>query len=199
MPKTPTFPTTFDSCQIIDISKLKRWGYLKSNQISYGTLTWTRNGNKTGSIGFHIDTLTETPYIEVDYKSSGKLIKYKVQLVSLPSNLGKGVIWYFRCPRTWKRCRKLHCIGGYFLHRSAFSGCFYEKQLQSRHYRYLERTFGCLFETDRLYEQLHKKHFKKTYNGKPTRRYLKLMQRIKANERDEEEALREYQKEKLFK
>jgi hypothetical protein len=54
----------------------------------------------------------------------------------------------------------------------------YAKQTQSKKSRYLEKTLGAYFETDQLYEQLYKKNFKKSYAGKPTKKYLKLTQQI---------------------
>ena len=50
MPKYPKFSTLFDEVLQINISKLKEWNYLNSEQIENVTLTWSRNGNKTGSI-----------------------------------------------------------------------------------------------------------------------------------------------------
>jgi hypothetical protein len=37
----------------------------------------------------------------------------------------------------------------------------YEKQTQSNKSRHLDNTLGAYFETDQLYEQFYKKHFKK--------------------------------------
>ena len=178
MPKTPTFPTLFDEVLQIDISKLKQWQYLNHTQFKNATLTWSRNGNKTGSISILINTLNEQPYIELDYKYNDEPRKYKVKLVSMPSNLGNGKIWYFLCPQTNKRCRKLYLIGGYFLHREAFNGCMYESQTHSKNYRQMGKVFGSYFEYDRCYDEIYSKHFKKYYNGKPTKRYLKLAQKI---------------------
>jgi hypothetical protein len=42
----------------------------------------------------------------------------------------------------------------------------------------MERVFGSYFKLDGLYEQLYSKHFKMHYNGKPTKRYLRLIQQI---------------------
>jgi hypothetical protein len=39
-----------------------------------------------------------------------------------------------------------------------------------------------VFGTDKLYKQLHQKHFKSSYAGKPTKKYIKLMQKIKRAE-----------------
>ena len=178
MPKPYTFPTLYNKALQIDISKLKDWGFLKPKQIKSGTLTWSRNENPTGSISIVVNTHSEQPYIELDYKYGDEPRNYKVRLVSKPSNLGKGLIWYFLCPQTNKRCRKLYSIGGYFLHREAFSGCMYETQTRSKKYRQLDKTFGAYFKIDNLCSELYKKNFKKYYAGKPTKRYLRIMEQI---------------------
>jgi hypothetical protein len=54
----------------------------------------------------------------------------------------------------------------------------YEKQTQSKKSRYLDKTLGVYFRSEQLFEQLYKKHFKKQYAGKPTKKYLKLTQQI---------------------
>jgi len=182
MPKTPTFPTLFDEVLQINISKLKQWKYLNHAQIKSSTLTWSRNGNKIGSISLLINTLSKHPYVELDYKYNDEPRKYKVKLVSMPSNLGKGKIWYFLCPQTNKRCRKLYSIGGYFLHREAFNGCMYECQKQSKNWRQLGKAFGSYFESEKCYDEIYSKHFKKYYNGKPTKRYLRLLNQINKEE-----------------
>ena len=182
MPKPHTFPTLYNEALQISISKLKEWEYLNPEQIKSGTITWSRNGSQTGSISIKVNTHSEQPYIELDYKYRDEPRNYKVRLVSIPSNLGKGLIWYFLCPQTKKRCRKLYSIGGYFLHREAFNGCMYETQTQSKKYRQLDKTLGAYFEIDNLYEELYKKNFKKTYAGKPTKKYLRIMEQIQKAE-----------------
>jgi hypothetical protein len=178
MAKFPTYPTLYDDLKTVSISFLKKHGYLKPNQRQSGIISWCRNGNKIGSISIEVNTEIEQLYIELDYKYNKAPINYRVQLVSVPSNLGKGVVWYFVCPHTVKRCRKLYLADTYFYHRSAFRGCMYEKQTQSKKSRYLDKTLGLYFRSDQLYEQLNKKHFKKQYAGKPTKKYLKLTQQI---------------------
>lgn len=174
MGRISTMPTLYDEALQMNITKLVKWGFLEQGEIKNGTLNWSRNGNPTGSISVIVNTRNEQPYIELDYKFRDEPRKYKVFLTSIPSNLNKGLIWYFLCPVTHKRCRKLYSIGGYFLHREAFKGCFYESQIQSKHYRFLDKNYGMYFKFDEIYTALHKKHFKKNYAGKPTKRYLKL-------------------------
>lgn len=187
MPKPSTLPTLFDEVLQLNISKLKQWGYLQPGQFKSGTLTWssTRLGGikeERGSISIRVNTDSPQPYVELDYKFRDEPRKYRVMLASLPSNLGKGRVWYFLCPSTNKRCRKLYSIGGYFLHREAFNGCMYESQTQTKKWREMEKVYGCYFDSDKCYTELYKKHFKKFYNGKPTKRYLKLMETIKQSE-----------------
>ncbi len=182
MPKPHTFPTLYNEALQIHISKLKDWGYLNPKQIKNATLNWSRNGNPTGSISIQVNTHSEQPYIELDYKYRDKPRNYKVYLTSIPSNLGKGLIWYFLCPQTNKRCRKLYSIDGYFLHREAFNGCMYETQTQSKKYRQLDKISRVYFKIDDLYSQLYKKHFKKTYAGKPTKKYLRIIKQIQKAE-----------------
>ena len=182
MAKFPTFPTLYNEVLQINISKLKGWGYLDPKQIKSGTLNWSRNGEPTGSISIQVNTHSEQPYIELDYNYRDEPRNYKVYFTSTPSNLNRGEIWYFICPQTKKRCRKLYSIGGYFLHREAFNGCMYETQTQSKKYRQLDKTLGAYFKSDNLYSELYKKNFKKTYAGKPTKKYLRLMEKIRKAE-----------------
>lgn len=177
MPKNPTFPTLYNEASQINISKLKKWGYLNSNQISSGVLTWSIRGNQTGSISICVNMTKDQPYIELDYTSRKRPRKYKIKLVSKPSNLGKGKMWFFQCPQTNKLCRKLYSISGYFLHREAFKGCMYESQTQSHQARELDRVLSKVFSVDKLDQELYSKHFTKYYNGKPTKRYVKIMKR----------------------
>ncbi len=178
MPKPYTFPTLYDEALQLSISKLKGWGYLEPNQIKSSTINWSRNGNPVGSISIQANTFSEQPYIELDYKYKEVPRTYKVYLTLIPSNLNKGKIWYFICPQTKKHCRKLYSIDGYFLHREAFKGGMYECQTKSRDERQLDKALQSYFDKVNPYDELNKKHFKKTYAGKPTRRYLRLIKSI---------------------
>jgi hypothetical protein len=182
MPKPHTFPTLYNEALQIHISKLKGWGYLNPEQIKSATINWSRNGNPTGSISIQVNTHSEQPYIELDYKYRDEPRNYKVYLTSTPSNLNRGEIWYFICPQTKKRCRKLYSIGGYFLHREAFNGCMYETQTHSKKNRDLFKIIDPVFKSENLYSELYKKNFKKSYAGKPTKKYLRIMEQIQKAE-----------------
>lgn len=174
MPKPCTFPTLYDHLNTVSISFLTKQGYLKPNQRQSGAMTWSRNGNKTASISIKANTQSEQPYIELDYKCNEVPINYRVQIISAPSNLGKGVVWYFVCPSTGNYCRKLYLVGERFLHREAFRGCMYYDQTISHEHRMLRK----FFKMDKAFEQVDSKHFKKYYNGRATKRYLRILRRI---------------------
>lgn len=181
MPKQFTFPTLYDEVKTINLADLKRWGYLKPNQIHSGTLTWSRDGMQTGSISFYVNT-SNGMHLHLSYKSNEESINYRIDIIEKPSNLGKGNVLYFLCPRTHKLCRKLYLVGGYFLHRKAFTGCMYESQTQCKKIRRWNNVLGAYFNSDKYYNQLYKKHFKKTYAGKPTKKYKRLSNQIKKAE-----------------
>lgn len=178
MAKISTHPTLFDSVLQMNITKLKEWGYLKPNHFGKYHLIWNRRGNEIGRISIVIKITDDNAYVKVDYLHNQKPITYKIELVSKPSNLGKGIMWFFRCPKTKKLCRKLYCIDGYFLHREAFKGCFYETQTQSKQLRETEKLFKIAFGDDKAYDELYSKHFKKYYNGRPTKRYKRIIKKI---------------------
>jgi hypothetical protein len=182
MPKPSTFPILIDELKNIGIPFLTKHGYLIPNRWKHGTINWERNGNKTGSISIEVNTESEAPHIWLKYKCNETPINCRVQLVSVPSNLGKGLVWYFICPLTGKRCRKLYLANTYFYNRLAFDGAMYQKQTQSKKSRYIGKTLGAYFQSEQLFELIYKKHFKKHYAGKPTKQYLKLTQQIQKAE-----------------
>lgn len=184
MAKGNTFPTLFDTTCQISISDFKRWGFLKPNQTINTELTWSRHGEQTGSAGLFVSMEETNPFLLLKYSYRSEPREYKVNLFWKESNLHRGKIWFFVCPKTFKYCRKLYLVDGYFLGREAFKGnnCMYEKQTYSKHGRSLDKFFGAYFGTDKAYEQIYSKHFKKYYAGKPTKKYLKLLQKIKESE-----------------
>lgn len=178
MAKAATYPALLDNCLQISITALKRWGYLVSSQMKRGTLTWSTGEGERKEITGRIDIVADTDepaYLELKYTCNGTPINYRVQLVSIPSNLGKGAVWFFICPHTGKRCRKLYLLGKKFLHREAFRNSMYEKQTFSKQWRTQHRVYSLAFSRDEILDEIEKPYFKTEYNGKPTKRYLKLL------------------------
>lgn len=143
MPKPYTFPFIFDDTKCITISDLRKLGYIKPNINKTGSVRWTDNkGVETGSITIQSKIKNDLKVLTLDYKcNNDKSFNYVVPLVTIPSNLGKGKVWYFICPFTNKRCRKLHLIDCHFIHRSAVPSGVYAKQIHSKKWREMERVY----------------------------------------------------------
>jgi hypothetical protein len=171
------YPTTINDLKTLSITKLNKWNYL-TNGYKTGTIDWSTNGIKTSSISISVCINDANKYIELNYNWNNEKITYKVFIVEVGSNLGKGTIKYFVCPRTNKQCRKLYLNNGYFLHRTAFSGLYYENQIESKKNRDLIKVFEKVFLPDSVLEARYKKYFKTHYKGKPTKKYLKLQPKI---------------------
>jgi len=170
-----------ENCNTVSITKLKAWGYLEYG-VKSGIISWSISGEVHSRIGIKSTILEHKKYITLEYTQNGESIKYDVRIESIPSNLGKGAIYYFVCPNTGKHCRKLYHNSKYFLHREAFRYFYYDKQIEPKKSRYLHSIFDRAFLTDEVYEELYSKHFKTHYNGKETKRYKKIMDKIERAE-----------------
>lgn len=180
MGRYATYPTEIERLKMISIADLKRMKLLTPDNFVTTTINWTNRNTKenNGSISVSIHTEENNGSITFDYTyRDTEKIRYTAQLITRPSNLGNGKLWFFVCPKTARVCRKLHLINGYFKHRSANPNLMYEKQLESKKMREWSKMFGIMLN-DEVYQQLYSKHFKSHYNGKPTKRFLKLMKLI---------------------
>ena len=173
---------SIESCKTVSITKLKDWGYLNTG-IKSGVITWSVSGEVQSRMGIKSNITEYEKFITLDYTQNGESINYNVQIVSIPSNLGKGCILYFVCPSTGKHCRKLYHNSKHFLHREAFHYLYYEKQIQSKKNRQLHSILDRVYLSDEVYEEQYKKHFKTHYNGKITKRFKKIMDKINLAER----------------
>jgi hypothetical protein len=162
----------------LDIALLKKHGYLKPGQKQSGVVTWSNCYGKTGNIAITVEITFASGCLQLDYTSNGKPINYKIELVTMPSNLGKGLVWYFLCPKTAKHCRKLHMVGGYLYHRLAFTNFLYDKQTESSKQRFTGKLFDKWDNADKAIKKINSKHFKKQYKGNYTKAYLNCLKKI---------------------
>ncbi|MGK6344275.1 hypothetical protein ACMGDK_18845 [Chryseobacterium sp. DT-3] len=159
------------------MSFLKQHNYIVTKQHLSGTIKWSRHGEERASIRISVQIGEDRGVLTLDYLYKKESVNYNIQIVSKTSNLGNGKIWFFVCPNTGKLCRKLYGKK-YFLHREAYLGIMYQKQIESKNFRLMDKLYGPYFESERLYEQLYKPYFKKYYKGKPTKKYLKITERL---------------------
>lgn len=179
MAKTPTFPLIIDRCLTVSISDLKRWGCLKPGNYRSGTVYWERGGERVASVGYTVCLNVElgTMYLHFNYSHDGQPVQYAVPLIPVPANIGKGLVWFFRCRFTGQRCKKLHLIEGRFMHRSAVREAMYKRQTESKRWRKVSRFYDMHDVHAEVWEAVKKPYFKMNYRGKETRRFSRLMRK----------------------
>lgn len=180
MPKPSKDIETAEGSKKIDINYLFRNEFFKKNCGRSGNLSWLNCfGNNTGNISFESHFTDKEKYIRLiytntDYYSSDKTdIDYKVKIIGIPSNLGKGYNYYFVCPFSFKLCKILYKAYGshYFKSRYAYKyPIYYECQKCSKREYFMSRYFNF---KDR-YDKFSESNIREFYKGKKTKSYLKL-------------------------
>jgi hypothetical protein len=180
MGRNSSLPTVYDFCNKINISDLIRWKYFKPNTLVSGTITFKNFNSEYFKVSIQVFNCPDQPYTELNYTINGITINYRIYFELFPSNLGKGLVWFFICPRSGKRCRKLYLIGSHFYHRSAYNFGTYQTQTLGTKDKFLVKQFDKMVKSDNAKRKLYSKNFKKHYKGKPTKQYLKLLKQIEA-------------------
>ena len=106
----------------LDLYKLIKDGAFCPGQITGGSLTWTRNDEYIGSIGYSSDlTNPASGSVRLHYNHEDKPVDYRVLLSTTRPYFG-GVRWWFVCPVNSSRAAKLHLPSGsnIFASRQAF-------------------------------------------------------------------------------
>ena len=172
MGRYTTGATHTDGSKRISISFLKQQGYLEQGRIVKGNVTFSIRGNPTGSISISTDT-TGPPFMQLTYTHTNHQteektdLDYKIMLVKVPSNLGRGFRYYFQCPVSGKRCTTLYMAYGsqYFKHREAYQHrIYYPVQMEPKRYRCFQ-YHAVKAQLDELYKKQKKSH----YRGNKTR------------------------------
>ena len=180
-----------NECKRIELGDLIKSGFLAKGMIRKGTQTWTDKWDKeTGQISIISNwTDLENPFLRLVYidihgrDKTERKFDYKIELTSVPSNLGKGNVWYFLCPSGLGiRCRKLYYAyrsgkwysRAYFLMRGL--RIYYPSQSRSKN----DYEFNRKHLFDKKYKEIYgKKHFHAYHKGKKTKAY-KNFERISA-------------------
>ncbi len=173
----------------ITISSLFKDGYLRAGCTTSGVYEWNRNGTPAGQITIEanldkvcirlIYTITDRDGIKTDRD-------YLVFLVTQPSNLGKGVVYYFICPMSGRRCRIIYSAYGspFFTAREAYQNrLYYHCQMSSR----LDKANDDYWRLERGLEKRPKQRRAYMYAGRPTKRYLKDQKTYQRLEKLDEE------------
>lgn len=178
------------SCMKLDLRIMMRFGQVKNGARLCGTIEWTRGGK----VSFVSDCTGGNKFLRLMYsikKGNGEIIEmdYRITIDVTPSNLGKGEVLYFVCPKSYQRARVLYdAYGlGIFAHRDWYKDhlnmrILYNSQQASKQWYANTRYFNLKHEIERLEEKAHRKYKKVHYRGKLTKdfqRLSKLRQRMK--------------------
>jgi hypothetical protein len=169
MGRFSTGAITTGEAQRIELSWLIKQGWISKGGIISGTLSW----NNGSEISINTEIKEGKGYIRLNYQNkryTGEVneLDYKIQLTSIPSNLGRGKIWFFICPFTGRKTRILYkCYGSlYFKSRWAYSHrIYYSCQILSKNNFHNEKYFILERKLEKLQPLIRKKH----YQGKETR------------------------------
>ena len=85
-------------------------------RLSEGSASFTANG-----VQYTIVFSLEEQICAFIWVYNGKRKQEKIELRKEPSNLGQGYVWYFVCPCTRRKCRKLFLDGNIIASRYAFN------------------------------------------------------------------------------
>lgn len=185
MGKFPTGVMTTQSAERIELKYFLKHGLIrKGYQVSNIEMSWT-GGNK-----IKIETCysEDSKYIRLMYHrvDEERDYDYKIQLTTVPSNLGKGEILYFICPVSGKRCKVLYRAYGcnIWKSREAYQiRIYYNSQINSAywHNHAMYRQIIGSDEFGELIEKYDRKYAKTHYKGKPTKwvqRHRELFERV---------------------
>ena len=161
----------------LDLSFLLKKGFLKKNAKIQGVINWSIRDEPTGSMSILSNHSPDEKYIRVSYTVTGfdgvkTSLDYKVDLIEVESNLGKGKVLYMVCPESKKRCRILYLAYGAnkFKCREAYQNRLYFSTQKSSKSDLWNTKY---FEMESKIEKFGSLRTK-THKGVPTKKALRF-------------------------
>lgn len=138
---------TVERSLTVDLPLMMRRGWIANGGYGSGTLTWSVNGQQTGSVGYSYSMWEddfgwfELSYTWTPYDGEPQHQKQRIALACTRPNYG-GRRWWMLCPKTNARVLKLHLPpgGNRFLSRDAWR-LGYRSQRVAKSDRALEALF----------------------------------------------------------
>lgn len=169
-------------CRKLNINWLIKNGYIRRGAITQGQMSWTDES----TAGFECKCTGAEKWFRIYYTITNRQgtktkLDYKIQITTVPSNLGKGEVLYFVCPESGKRARVLYSAYRHpkYLHRDWYLErynvrIYYTTQQCSKRDYYNDRYHDLRKQVEKLENELFVKHRKALYRGKPTKDFRKL-------------------------
>lgn len=177
MSRTSNYPVLLNECKILTIGYLLRRGYLSPHSYNSGQVAWYREecNRCEGLINIIVKMDAVAGDVRLEYMIDKQYICYNVRIISKPSNIGIGKVYYFICPFTDLKCKNLYLINGLFVHRTYFKNCLYVSQTYSYNIRQIKKCIDVIRNHNLIQETKEKRYFKGRYRGKITRPLLRVL------------------------
>ena len=179
-----TGAATVYSSPRLELSRLRKAGYFTKGATVTGGWSWS-NGDRvditTVSKGAEVHMELSYTYTH-PHTGAAEDVRQRIDMVSKPSNLGKGTVLYFRCPATFRLCRILYRAyhARIFKSRNAFSyRLYYPSQTCGKMNRWDEQHW----QAERKLEGMKRKRDPRKYRGRPTKRAQRVERLIAELER----------------
>lgn len=126
-------------------------------------------------ITVNIDSSTND-YAIIEYCINGVLKRQTIDLIAKRIKLTTGYEFFFKCPLTGKRSRKLFLHKNIFVSKQAIPNACYLSQMQPVKYRDTIRDLKRIIKHQNAVKEGSTKYFMKMYKGTPTKRYLRVIE-----------------------
>jgi hypothetical protein len=155
----------------LELSRLRKAGFFAKEATTMGAWYWSNDDRVA------ITTVCKGAevYMELSYTYTHPItdateeVLQRIEVVTVPSNLGVGTVLYFLCPATLRPCRILYRAyhARIFKSRNAFSyRLYYPSQLSGKLSRWDEQYW----QAERHLEGMKQPRGTGKYRGKPTKR-----------------------------
>lgn len=179
MPRPYTAPLLINQEKTLTTGYLSKCGYFKTKYKATGSTGWTSKKTRDLDIDITVIMEKDNECVILSYLDFyNEAVEQVIYLESKPSNLGKGLIWFFVCPFTGATCRNLIFVNNRFMHRSNLVNAMYGTQAESKYWRKMFQLQPNIPTTEKILNEPNKKHYKKYYKGKMTKRYKKYLSTI---------------------
>lgn len=143
---------TVEECHTITTKFLNQYNYFDGG-VRHGGMNWSRNGEKTGSIGFEVSTVESDEYIRFQYTQTNKETDEKTEFdykacLEWTSCYFGGRRWWFICPLVvngqvcGRRIGSLHLAGSKYFGCRHCHNLTYESSKESHKFDRLFRGLG---------------------------------------------------------
>jgi len=166
---------TIDGTISVNITALRKSGYLQTNTQVSGAINYTSN---TTNITTRVEVQSESDeYLTLKYEWKGEEVTQRIGIVKRPSNLKRGSLYFFVCPYTSKYVRNLYLPEGVTQFASNYAfipPIYYPSQTHSKQYK----PVGQCFHIEDLLNELTNTRTQTHYKGKETKRYKRIKELI---------------------